>query len=79
LAAVSKTEVYFANLSDGEIENYLANGEPLNVARAFSIDGLGGAYIEKIVGDYHTVVGLSLVELRRLVEGLGHDYQALWR
>jgi septum formation protein len=40
---------------------------------------LGGAYVEKIVGDYHTVVGLSLVELRRLVEGLGHDYQALWR
>ena len=79
LAAVSKTEVYFANLSDGEIENYVATGEPLNVAGAFTIDGLGGAYIEKIVGDYHTVVGLSLVELRRLVEGLGHDYQALWR
>ena len=79
LAAVSKTEVHFANLSDGEIENYVATGEPLNVAGAFTIDGLGGAYIEKIVGDYHTVVGLSLVELRRLVEGLGHDYQALWR
>ena len=79
LAAVSKTEVHFANLSDGEIENYVATGEPLNVAGAFTIDGLGGAYVEKIVGDYHTVVGLSLVELRRLVEGLGHDYQALWR
>ena len=79
LAAVSKTEVHFANLSDGEIENYVATGEPLNVAGAFTIDGLGGAYVEKLVGDYHTVVGLSLVELRRLVEGLGHDYQALWR
>jgi len=79
LAAVSKTEVHFANLSDLEIENYVATGEPLNVAGAFTIDGLGGAYVEKIVGDYHTVVGLSLVELRGLVVGLGHNYQALWR
>ena len=79
LEAVSKTEVHFANLSDSEIENYVATGEPLNVAGAFTIDGLGGAYVEKIVGDYHTVVGLSLVQLRGLVVGLGHDYQALWR
>jgi septum formation protein len=79
LAAVSKTEVHFADLSDAEIETYVATGEPLNVAGAFTIDGLGGAFVEKIVGDYHTVVGLSLVQLRRLVIGLGHDYQALWR
>jgi septum formation protein len=79
LSAVSKTEVHFANLSDKEIENYVATGEPLNVAGAFTIDGLGGAFIERISGDYHTVVGLSLVELRKLVIGLGHDYQSLWR
>lgn len=77
--AVSKTEVHFANLSDLEIETYVATGEPLNVAGAFTIDGLGGTYVEKIVGDYHTVVGLSLVTLRRLVVDLGHNYQALWR
>lgn len=79
MQAVSKTEVHFADLSDLEIENYVATGEPLNVAGAFTIDGMGGAFVEKIVGDYHTVVGLSLVELRRLVIGLGRDYQALWR
>jgi septum formation protein len=79
LGSVSKTEVHFANLSDAEIERYVATGEPLNVAGAFTIDGLGGAFVESISGDYHTVVGLSLVELRRLVIGLGHDYQALWR
>lgn len=79
LSAVSKTEVLFANLSDQEINTYVATGEPLSVAGAFTIDGLGGAFIERISGDYHTVVGLSLVELRKLVIGLGHDYQALWR
>lgn len=79
LSAVSKTEVRFANLSDEEIKNYVATGEPLNVAGAFTIDGLGGAFVERIEGDYHTVVGLSLVELRKLVMALGHDYQALWR
>ncbi|HEY7854240.1 MAG TPA: Maf family protein [Aquiluna sp.] len=79
LSAVSRTEVHFANLSDQEIDTYVATGEPLNVAGAFTIDGLGGAFIERISGDYHTVVGLSLVELRKLVIGLGHDYQALWR
>ncbi len=79
LSAVSRTEVHFANLSDQEINTYVATGEPLNVAGAFTIDGLGGAFIERISGDYHTVVGLSLVELRKLVIGLGHDYQALWR
>jgi septum formation protein len=79
LSAVSKTEVSFANLTDQEILTYVATGEPLNVAGAFTIDGLGGAFIERIAGDYHTVVGLSLVELRKLVISLGHDYQALWR
>lgn len=79
LAAVTQTKVYFANLSDTEIERYVATNEPLNVAGAFTIDGLGGAFVERIEGDYHTVVGLSLVELRKLVIGLGHDYQSLWR
>lgn len=79
LSAVSKTEVSFANLTDDEIVKYVATGEPLNVAGAFTIDGLGGAFVERIAGDYHTVVGLSLVELRKLVIALGHDYQALWR
>lgn len=79
LTRVTATKVHFANLSDTEIENYVATGEPLQVAGAFTIDGFGGAFVERIEGDYHTVVGLSLVALRSLVTELGHDYQALWR
>lgn len=75
----TQTKVYFANLSDSQIENYVATGEPLHVAGAFTIDSIGGAYIEKIEGDYHTVVGLSLVALRELTEALGHSYESLWR
>ena len=79
LTLVTATKVHFANLTDPEIEQYVYTGEPLQVAGAFTIDGLGGAFIERIEGDYHTVVGLSLVALRRLVTELGHDYQGLWR
>jgi septum formation protein len=76
---VTQTSVSFANLSDEQIQRYVATGEPLQVAGAFTIDGIGGAFVERIEGDYHTVVGLSLVALRELVTELGHDYQSLWR
>lgn len=79
VSSVTRTEVHFADLSDSEIQRYVATKEPLQVAGAFTIDGLGGAFVERIVGDYHTVVGLSLVELRKMVIALGHDYQDLWR
>jgi septum formation protein len=75
---VTKTEVHFADISDHEINRYVATGEPLRVAGAFTIDGLGGGFIERIQGDYHTVVGLSLVALRELVHELGHSYVELW-
>ena len=76
---VTETTVKFANLTDDQIHRYVATGEPLQVAGAFTIDGIGGAFVERIEGDYHTVVGLSLVALRELVTELGHDYQLLWR
>ncbi len=76
---VTQTSVSFANLSDEQIHKYVATGEPLQVAGSFTIDGIGGAFVERIEGDYHTVVGLSLVALRELVTELGHDYQSLWR
>ena len=75
----SKTLVFFADLSDSEIEAYVESGEPLNVAGSFTIDGRGGPFIERIEGDYHTVVGLSLVELRKMLRELGHDITSLWR
>jgi septum formation protein len=69
---VASTEVRFANPSDAEINSYVASGEPLQVAGAFTIDGLGGWFIESIVGDHHNVVGLSLPLLRLMLADLGH-------
>ena len=79
VSLVTSTEVFFADLSDREIETYVATNEPLQVAGGFTIDGLGGAFVERINGDYHTVVGLSLVGLRKMMGELGLDYQSLWR
>lgn len=75
----TNTTVHFADLSDGEITAYVGTGEPLKVAGAFTIDGLGGAFIRAIEGDAHTVVGLSLPTLRELAVSLGVDYPSLWR
>jgi septum formation protein len=74
----SVAKVHFADISDAEIEAYVATGEPLKVAGAFTIDGLGGAFLEKIEGDTHTVVGLSLPTLRLLTLRLGVEYTSLW-
>ncbi|MEY4066938.1 MAG: hypothetical protein RIQ44_150, partial [Actinomycetota bacterium] len=74
----SSSVVHFANLSDTEIEAYVATGEPLKVAGAFTIDGLGGAFLTGIEGDPHTVIGLSLPTLRELIIELGIEYPSLW-
>jgi septum formation protein len=71
------TPVRFADVSDAEIELYCATGEPLAVAGAFTIDGLGGWFVEAIEGDHHNVVGVSLPALRRLLAELGYDLTAL--
>jgi septum formation protein len=76
--AVSGTIVHFANISDAEVEAYVATGEPLKVAGAFTIDGLGGAFLTKIEGDAHTVIGLSLSTLRELTRALDVEYTSLW-
>ncbi len=67
VGATSTAVVHFADLSDAEIEAYVATGEPLRVAGAFTIDGLGGAYVTGIEGDHHGVVGLSLPLFRELL------------
>lgn len=77
-AATASTTVYFADVTDAEIAAYVETGEPLHVAGAFTIDGVGGAFIERIEGDHHNVVGVSLPLLRHLVTELGHDWPALW-
>ena len=75
----ARTVVHFAELSDEEIAAYVATGEPLQVAGAFTIDGLGGAYVTGIEGDPHTVVGISLPLLRSMLADLGVAWHHLWR
>ncbi|PPL19500.1 Maf family protein [Microterricola pindariensis] len=70
--------VTFAEPDDAEVDAYIATGEPLSVAGAFTIDSLGGPFIRRVDGDPSTVVGLSLSTLRELVRELGVDWPSLW-
>ena len=63
--------------TSGEIDAYVATGEPLRVAGAFTVDGLGGAFVTGIDGDFHNVVGLSLPLLRELANQLGVQWFSL--
>ncbi len=78
VGASAATTVHFAHLSDAEIDAYVATGEPLHVAGGFTIDGLGGPFIERIEGDHHAVVGLSLPLLRTLLGELGLSITSFW-
>ena len=78
LGLTSSTTVHFADLSDAEIDAYVATGEPLAVAGAFTIDAMGGPYVTRIEGDHHGVVGLSLPVLRDLLGQVGLTVHELW-
>jgi septum formation protein len=78
-AGVAATTVHFGALTDAEIDAYVATGEPLRVAGAFTIDGRGGPFVERIEGDAGTVIGLSLPLLRRLLADLGEEITSFWR
>jgi septum formation protein len=77
--AVGSTAVHFADVSDEEIDAYVATGEPLEVAGGFTIDGLGAAFVDGIEGDPGTVIGLSPPLLRRLLAELDMPITTLWR
>jgi septum formation protein len=76
--AIVATNVQFAAIDDETIHAYAQTGEPLNVAGAFTLDGIGGAFVEFIDGDWSNVVGLSLPMLRHLVSELGIGWTELW-
>jgi septum formation protein len=77
--AVAVADVTFADdITDAELEAYIATGEPLFVAGAFTIDSLGAPFITHVDGDPSTVIGLSLPTLRRLVNSLGYSWPSLW-
>jgi septum formation protein len=78
LRELASTTVYFAELTDAEIDAYVATGEPLVVAGSFTVDGLGGPFVEGVQGDYHNVVGLSLPLLRRMLAEVGISWPSLW-
>ena len=77
-AAVAATRVRFGSPSEQEIAAYVASGEPLTVAGAFTLDGRGGWFVEEIDGDYGNVLGVSLPLLRRLLADLGIAVTSLW-
>ncbi|MEB3356914.1 MAG: Maf family protein [Synechococcales bacterium] len=72
------TEVYFAAVSDRQIEAYVATGEPLNCAGCFALEGRGSVFIEKIVGCHSNVIGLSLPLLRQMLAEVGVAIVDFW-
>ncbi|WP_311932224.1 Maf family protein [Microbispora sp. H11081] len=79
VSEVAATVVRFGTPSDEEIAAYVSSGEPLRVAGAFTLDGLGGWFVEGIEGDHGNVLGISLPLLRRLFADLDVPVTTLWR
>jgi septum formation protein len=77
-AATASTLVHMGTMSEQEMDDYLASGEPLQVAGGFTLDALGGAFVEGVEGDPSNVVGISLPTLRRLMRELGVGWTTLW-
>lgn len=77
VGGTASTTVHFADLTDAEVDAYVATGEPLRVAGAFTLDGLGGPYVSGIEGDPHNVVGVSLPLVRELLAELGVAWHSL--
>ena len=76
--AVVSTVVHFGTPSDEEIEAYVATGEPLHVAGAFTLDGRSAPFVDAIEGDHGNVIGVSLPAVRRLLSTLGTEVTELW-
>lgn len=72
------TTVHFATPTDVDLDAYVASGEPLHVAGGFTIDGLGGWFVDRIEGDPSNVIGLSLPLTRRLLARMGLSVTDLW-
>lgn len=77
-AACSSTTVYFAEPSASDLDAYLASGEPLEVAGAFTLDGLGGWFVDRIEGDPSSVIGIGLPLVRRLLNEVGVSMSDVW-
>lgn len=78
-ADTGSTTVQFGEPAEDDLDRYIASGEPINVAGAFTLDGLGGWFIDRIEGDPSNVIGLSLPLVHRLVRRTGLAMPDLWR
>ncbi|EPD94726.1 maf-like protein [Streptomyces sp. HPH0547] len=78
VSVTASTTVHFGEPTDEEIAAYVATGEPLYVAGAFTLDGRSGPFVDGIEGDHGNVLGLSLPTLRRLLHELGVSVTELW-
>jgi septum formation protein len=78
VTAVGATTVRFGTPTEAEISAYVATGEPLGMAGAFTIEGLGGWFVDSIDGDHNNVIGISVPLLRRLFVELGVTIPELW-
>jgi septum formation protein len=78
ICEVGSTVVHFGRPSPEEIDAYVSSGEPLGMAGAFSIDGLGSAFVDGIEGDAGNVLGVSLPLLRKMLFSLGRSITDLW-
>ena len=72
-SGVASTAVYFRDMTDGEIKEYVASGDPMDKAGSYGIQSGGGKFVEKIEGDYDTVVGLSVSLTKRLIDEAIND------
>ena len=77
--ATRRTAVGFGDVAPAEIDAYVGTGEPLAVAGAFTLDGLGGWFVDRIDGDPSNVIGVSLPLLRALLAEVGLAVTDLWR
>ncbi len=78
VARSARTVVHFADVDDDEIEAYVATGEPLHVAGAFTVDGLGGWFVDGIDGDPSSVIGISLPLTRKLLRRVDVVMSDIW-
>lgn len=72
------TQVHFANISDRQIEDYVATGEPLYCAGCFALEGKGGFFVEKLEGCHSNVIGLSMPLLRQMMAEFGYNVTDFW-
>jgi septum formation protein len=75
----ASTTIRFGSPSEGELSAYLSSGEPLGVAGAFTLDGLGGWFVDGIDGDPSNVIGISLPLVRQLLREVDVTVTDLWR